>query len=156
MEYGQTERVNEFLAICGRTARLLTQLACCPSSLTTDMTREWASNLRNQIATIVVKLNSLRLQVKWIRLEHFARTRGLIIYIFPAMHTRTKSTGPTILRLRAEDLLQQQDQGSKIPFPRLFLYTPGMPAVILSNLHTSRAGQRSNRHGGRNCDRPNW
>ena len=29
------------------------------------------------IATIVVKLNSLRLQVNWIRLEHFARSQGL-------------------------------------------------------------------------------
>jgi hypothetical protein len=52
------------------------------------------------------------------------------------MHTRTKSTGPTNLRLRAEDLLQQQDQGTKIPFPGLFLYAPGMPAVILSNTCT--------------------
>jgi hypothetical protein len=87
-------------------------------------------------ATIVVKRNSLRQQVNRIRLEHFARSRGQNVYIFPAIHTRTKSSGPTNLRLRAEDLLQQPDQGTKIPFPGLFLYTPGMPAVILSNTCT--------------------
>lgn len=87
-------------------------------------------------ATTVVKLNSLRHQVNRVRLEEFARTRCQNIYIFPALHTRTKSTGPMNLRLRADDLLQQPDQGTKIPFPGLFLYTPNMPAVILTNICT--------------------
>ncbi|OKO97720.1 ATP-dependent DNA helicase PIF1 [Penicillium subrubescens] len=87
-------------------------------------------------ATTVVKLNSLRHQVNRVRLEEFARTRCQSIYIFPALHTRTKSTSPMNLRLRADDLLQQPDQGTKIPFPGLFLYTPNMPAVILTNICT--------------------
>jgi hypothetical protein len=40
------------------------------------------------------------------------------------------------LRLHADDLLQQPDQGTKIPFPGLFLYTRNMPAVILTNICT--------------------
>jgi hypothetical protein len=89
-----------------------------------------------EYATTVVKLNSLRHQVNRVRLEEFARSRCQSIYIFPALHTRTKSTGPMNLRLRADDLLQQPDQGTKIPFPGLFLYTPNMPAVILTNICT--------------------
>jgi hypothetical protein len=38
------------------------------------------------------------------------------------------------MRLLAEDVLQQPDQGTKIPFPGLFLYTRDMPAVILTNI----------------------
>ncbi|KAH7021702.1 hypothetical protein B0J12DRAFT_746516 [Macrophomina phaseolina] len=89
-----------------------------------------------ETATAVVKLNSLRHQVNRIRMEHFARTRRQKIYVFPALHTRTKTTGPTNLRLRADDLLQQPDLGTKIPFPGLFLYTLNMPAVILTNVCT--------------------
>jgi hypothetical protein len=40
------------------------------------------------------------------------------------------------LLLYAEDLLQLPDQGSKIPFPGLFLYTANMPVVMLSNVCT--------------------
>ncbi|OKP10333.1 ATP-dependent DNA helicase PIF1 [Penicillium subrubescens] len=56
-------------------------------------------------ATTVVKLNSLRHQVNRVRIEQFARTRSQNVFIFPALHTRTKSTGPINLRLRADDLL---------------------------------------------------
>ena len=87
-------------------------------------------------ATTIAKLNSLRHQLNRIRMEHFALARGHKIYIFPALHTRTRSTGPINLRLRADSLLQQPDQGTKIPFPGLFLYTPNMPAVILTNACT--------------------
>lgn len=86
--------------------------------------------------TTVVKLNSLRYQVNRVRIEQFARTRYQNVYIFPALHTRTKSTGPINLRLHADDLLQQPDQGTKIPFPGLSLYTPNMPAVVLTNVCT--------------------
>lgn len=86
--------------------------------------------------TTVVKLNSLRHQVNRVRLEEFARNRCQNIYIFPALHKRTKSTGSMNLRLHADDLLQQPDQGTKIPFPGLFLYTRNMPAVILTNICT--------------------
>ncbi|GFF24605.1 hypothetical protein IFM58399_00725 [Aspergillus lentulus] len=86
--------------------------------------------------TTVVKLNSPRHQVNRVRLTEFARTRWQNIYIFPAPHKRTKSTASTNLRLHADDLLQQPDQGTKIPFPGLFLYTRNMPAVILTNICT--------------------
>jgi hypothetical protein len=87
-------------------------------------------------ATTVVKLNSLRHQVNRVRIEQFARIRSQNVYIFPAHHTRTKSTGPINLRLRADDLLQQPDQGTKIPFPGFLLYTPNMPSAMLTNICT--------------------
>lgn len=74
------------------------------------------------------------------QLEHFARTRSQPIWIFPASHTRTKPTDATTTRLKAEDLLKQTDQGTKIPFPGLFLYSRNMPAVMLTNVCT-RIGQ---------------
>lgn len=40
------------------------------------------------------------------------------------------------LWLCADDLLQQPDQGTKIPFLGLFLYTANVPAVILTNICT--------------------
>jgi len=87
-------------------------------------------------ATIVAKRHILRHQVIRIRIEHFARSRGQKIGIFPALHTRTKSNDPTSRRLRVDELLELQDDGSKIPFPGLFFYTQGMPAVMLSNACT--------------------
>jgi hypothetical protein len=91
-------------------------------------------------APTVVKLNSLRHQINRIRMDHFAKARGQKIYVFPALHARTKSTGPINLRLRVDDLLRQPDQGTGIPFPGMFLYTPNMPAVLLTNICT-RLGQ---------------
>ncbi|KAH7111386.1 hypothetical protein EDB81DRAFT_363240 [Dactylonectria macrodidyma] len=85
-------------------------------------------------ATFVVKLNALRHHLNLVRTEHFARCRSQRIYIFPAQHSRTTSTSSFPLYL--EDLLQQRDQGTKIPFQGLFLYTPGMPGVILANICT--------------------
>lgn len=93
-----------------------------------------------ECATAITKLNSVRHQINRIQMEHFARTRSQTICIFPAEHSRIKTTNPTKTRLRAEDLLQQPDQGTKIPFPGLFLYTKNMPAVILTNI-CSRIGQ---------------
>jgi hypothetical protein len=87
-------------------------------------------------ATTVVKLNSLRHQLNRIRMEHFAKTHCQKIYTFPAYHTRTKSTGPVNLRLRVDDLLQQPDQGTRIPFLGMFLYTQNMPCVVLTNICT--------------------
>jgi len=85
-------------------------------------------------ATFVVKLNALRHRINLTRIEHFARRRSQRIYIFPAQHSRATSTSSFSLHL--EDLLQQRDQGTKIPFQGLFLYTKGMPAVILANICT--------------------
>ncbi|KAJ5100153.1 hypothetical protein N7532_007154 [Penicillium argentinense] len=88
-------------------------------------------------AMTVVKRNSIRHMVNRIQMEKFARLRNQRIYIYSAIHTRTKSTGPGNIRLRADDLLQQPDQGATIPFPGLFLYSTGMPAVILTNICTA-------------------
>jgi hypothetical protein len=88
-----------------------------------------------QNATTVVKLNAIRHHVNRIQMEHFARSRSQRVYIFPALHHRVKS--PTTSRLCAEDLLQQADQGTRIPFPGLFLYTPGMPIILLTNICTT-------------------
>ena len=72
--------------------------------------------------------------------QPFSRIRypeyGLRVGIFPALHTRTKSNDPTSHRLRVDELLELQDDGSKFPFPGLFFYTQDMPAVMLSNACT--------------------
>lgn len=55
--------------------------------------------------------------------------------MFPALHSRVRTTSPS--RLYIEDLLQQTDQGTRIPFPGLFLYTPQMPTILLTNICTA-------------------
>jgi hypothetical protein len=87
-----------------------------------------------EIATIIVKLNALRRHINRVKLEHFARSRSQRVYIFPAQHTRVASASSSTLRI--EDLLQQGDDGTKVPFQGLFFYTPGMPAIILANICT--------------------
>src|SRR4051794_23519038 len=88
-----------------------------------------------EAATTVVKLNYLRHHINRIRLEHFARARSQKIYVFPAHHSRTKSSSSSRL-CAAEELLQQNDNGSIIPFPGLFLYSLNMPCILLSNTST--------------------
>ncbi|KAJ5098843.1 hypothetical protein N7532_005844 [Penicillium argentinense] len=95
---------------------------------------------RLECATAITKLNSIRHLINRTQIEHFAITRSQPICVFPAEHSRIKTKNATKTRLRAEDLLQQPDQGTKIPFPGLFLYTRNMPAVILTNI-CSRIGQ---------------
>ena len=85
-------------------------------------------------ATTIVKLNALRHQINHIKMEHFARSRSQRIFVFPAQHSRVKSTPQSALYL--EDLLQQMDQGAKIPFQGLLFYTPGMVVIILANICT--------------------
>jgi hypothetical protein len=85
-------------------------------------------------ATFIVKLNTLRHHINLARMEHFARCQSQRVYIFPAQHSRTTSTSSSPLYL--EDLLQQRDQGTMIPFQGLFFYTPRMPALILANIST--------------------
>ena len=81
-----------------------------------------------------VKLNALQHHINYIQMEHFAHSRSQKIYIFPAQHSWTASTSSSPLRI--EDLLQQADEGSKIPFQGLFCYTLDMPAIMLSNTCT--------------------
>jgi hypothetical protein len=87
-------------------------------------------------ATVIVKLNALRHLVNRIRIENFARQRSQKIYLFAAVHSRTKSNGPTNLRLQAHDLLLQPDHSAQIPFPGLLFYTRDVPTVMLTNACT--------------------
>lgn len=89
-----------------------------------------------QTSPAIVKLNSLRQVINRLQNDLFARARCQEIFVFPALHTRTKSSGPTALRLRADDLLGLPEQGAKIPFPGLILYTLSMPTMILTNICT--------------------
>ncbi|KAJ5318263.1 hypothetical protein N7476_004683 [Penicillium atrosanguineum] len=89
-----------------------------------------------QTTTAVVKLNALRHVINRFQIERFAQARHQRIIIFPAIHTRTRSSGPTDLTLHADDLLGLPDQGAKIPFPGLILYTLSMPKMVLTNICT--------------------
>ena len=92
-------------------------------------------------ATIIVRRNVLRHHINQSQMEHFARRRSQRIYIFPAEHSRVSSSPSSPLFL--EDLLQQTDEGAKVPFQGLFFYTLGMPAVYL---YSSRSCKRHVRH----------
>ena len=85
-------------------------------------------------ATTIVKVNALRHHINRVKLEHFARSRSQRIYIFPAQHSRVTSASSSNLRI--EDLLQQMDDGAKVPFQGLFFYTQEAPAIILANICT--------------------
>ena len=91
---------------------------------------------RLQATTAVVKLNALRHVINRFQVERFARARHQRIFIFPALHTRTRSSRPTDLTLHADDLLGLPEQGAKIPFPGLVLYTLSMPTMVLTNICT--------------------
>lgn len=87
-------------------------------------------------ATTVAKMNALRHVVNRFQIERFARTREQKIIIFPALHTRTRSSNTTNLQLCADNLLGLPEQGSKVPFPGLILYTLSMPTMVLTNTCT--------------------
>lgn len=115
-------------------------------SLTTDdlqtlnaKTISTLASLDLQDTTVVTRTNTLRTVINRIQIERFARARHQKVYIFPAIHTRTRNSGPTNLRLRADDLLGLPEQGTKVPSPGLLLFTVSMPAMILTNIST-RAG----------------
>jgi hypothetical protein len=86
--------------------------------------------------TTITRLNSFRQIINRLQIDRFARSRLQKIYIFPALHTRTKSSSPTNLRLHADDLLGLPEQGTTVPSPGLFLYTLGMPIMLLTNVNT--------------------
>jgi hypothetical protein len=87
-------------------------------------------------ATAVTKMNAIRHVINRIQIQRFARARHQKVFIFPALHTRTRSSGPTNLRLHADDLLGIPEQGTKVPSPGLLLYTASMPAMVLTNIST--------------------
>ena len=82
----------------------------------------------------IVQRNSLCHSLTHCRLQHFASNHSEFLYIFPAEHSRTKSSSK--LQLRLGDLLLHPDDGTKCPFPGLFVYTQGMPVMLLENLST--------------------
>lgn len=112
--------------------------ALTPDDLTMLNSKAISSLAEPQLQTspAIVKLNSLRHVINRLQIERFARARRQKIFVFPALHTRTKSSGPTALRLRADDLLSLPEQGAKIPFPGLILYTLSMPTMVLTNICT--------------------
>jgi hypothetical protein len=89
-----------------------------------------------QDATTVAKLNALRHVINRFKVERFARARQQKVIIFPAHHTRARSSEPTDLQLRADDLLGLPEQGSRVPCPGLILYTLSMPSMVLTNTCT--------------------
>ncbi|KAJ5195495.1 uncharacterized protein N7498_008933 [Penicillium cinerascens] len=88
------------------------------------------TNPHLQTTTAVVKLKTLRHVISRFQTERFAQAKHQRIIIFPAVHTRTRSSSPTDLTLHADDLLGLPEQGAKIPFPGLILYTLSMPTMV--------------------------
>jgi hypothetical protein len=95
------------------------------------------ANSHPQDTTAIVTLNSLRHVINRHQTENFAVIRHQTIYVFPSLHTRTRSSGPGNLRLRADDLLRLPDHGTTVPLPGLLLYTYSMPVMLLTNINTS-------------------
>jgi hypothetical protein len=63
----------------------------------------------------------------------FAKLHNQYIYLFPTQHSRF----PSAQDLRLEDIFSQQDKGVSIPSQGVFLYTAGMPAMVLANVNSS-------------------
>ena len=80
----------------------------------------------------VALLNSFRHPLNHLGSIPFARQRKQPILLFPGEHTRL----PSSQNLRFDDILGQQDEGVNISFPGLFLYTRGMPCMILANVNS--------------------
>jgi DNA helicase Pif1-like protein len=79
----------------------------------------------------VVKLNSLRHRLNHLAMIQFAR-HGFTC----SRHIIPGCLG-SIQQLHAEAIFERQDEGIKVPSQGLFLYTPGMPCMILANISSS-------------------
>jgi hypothetical protein len=82
--------------------------------------------------TCIVRTNRLRHNLNYHGLIQFARSRSQPVYIFPADHRRL----PSVQNLDLKDILSQQDEGVNIPSQGLFLYTAGMPCMVLANINS--------------------
>ena len=78
----------------------------------------------------IVRLNSVRHTLNHLAMVSFARRNNQYIYVFPARL-------PSSEQLRFDNILEPQHEGVNIPFPDIFLYTPGMPATVLANVCSS-------------------
>jgi hypothetical protein len=130
MRQAQDPAFRDFLRRARAAAYTTDDVALLNSKVITSL---FTPELEN--ATSIARFNSLRHHLNRLQMEHFARSRSQKIYIFPALHTRTKST--TLSSVHPEDLLRLPDQGANIPFPGLFLYTSQMPAMVLTNACTT-------------------
>jgi hypothetical protein len=88
----------------------------------------------DRINTCIVQTNKLRHLINRLQIERFARSQGQKIFIFPARHTRWKKAKGT-RNVEVDRLLEVQD-GSNVKGPGLLMYTPTMPAAVLSNIST--------------------
>lgn len=80
----------------------------------------------------IAKSNALRQHLNHIAIIQFARLHNQLVYQFPAQHERL----PPIRNLSLEDIFSQQDEGVKIPSQELFIYTAGIPCMVLANENT--------------------
>ena len=80
----------------------------------------------------MVRTNAFRHQINHLAIIQFARSRNQLVYIFPADHSRLPSLGD----LRLEDIFSKQDEGVGTPSQGLFLYTTGMPCMVLANINS--------------------
>jgi hypothetical protein len=86
-------------------------------------------------ATSVVKLNVLRHHVHRLQMEHFGRTRS---------EKASSRRCTTVSGLRVRPVFMQRTSCNKLTkalaslgFPGLFLYTPELPAILLTNICTA-------------------
>jgi hypothetical protein len=77
----------------------------------------------------IVRLNSVRHTLNHLSMIAFARRNNQPIYVFPARL-------PSSEQVRFDNISEHQ-HGVNIPFPDIFVYTPGMPATVLANVCSS-------------------
>jgi hypothetical protein len=77
----------------------------------------------------ITKSNDLRHRLCHLAVIQFARYHHQLVFLFPSQHKRL----PPLRNLSLEDIFSQQDDGVKIPFQGLFIYTAGMPCMVLAN-----------------------
>jgi Helitron helicase-like domain at N-terminus/PIF1-like helicase len=80
----------------------------------------------------IVRSNAFRHRINHLAIIQFARSRNQLVYIFPADHSRL----PLLGDLRLEDIYCKQDEGVSSPSQGLFLYTAGMPCMVLANINS--------------------
>ena len=80
----------------------------------------------------ITKSNALRQRLTLLAMIQYARHHHQYIYLFPAQHGRL----PPVQNLSLEDIFSQQDEGVKIPSQGLFIYTAGMPCMVLANVNS--------------------
>lgn len=105
-----------------------------------------APNLKD--ATAITRLNSLRQVINRPQIERFARSKLQKIYIFPALHTRTKSSSPTIWDFTPTTFLVSRTRDHR-PIPgTLPLHSWHANHAFDKRKHSRWFSQRCNRSSG--------